>query len=258
MRLYIELTNDIGALPLLNFYRCYRAMVRCKVNCLRYHESGNDLLLLAAHEYLSLAHDYATVFSRPILWVVCGLPASGKSTIAGALAEVFDINVIRSDVIRKALFADSTGPSTDSGFGRGLYSAYATEVTYGQLFALAQEELKKGKSVVIDATFSRTVQREEVLRIAAYRQATPAFVECNAAEAILAARLRKRESEPSISDARLIHLQAFKQRFEPMARIDKEIHIRVDTENAPAVNLRKILLTEVVWDGAPPKGGKHV
>ena len=263
IRLYAEQTDDIGALPLLNFYRCYRAMVRCKVSCLRLRETdsrsaNHDAMRADAGRYLAMAHDYAATFSRPILWVVCGLPASGKSTIAGALAEVFDISVIRSDVIRKGLFADSTGPSTDSGFGRGLYSAYTTEVTYEQLFALAQEELKKGKSVVIDATFSLAVKRTEILRIAACRQATPVFVECRAAEPILAARLLKRKNEPSVSDARLIHLQAFKKRFEPMARIDNEIHIRVDTENAPAVSLRQILLTEVLWDGAPNKGGKHV
>ena len=104
--------------------------------------------------------------------------------------------------------------------------------------------------MVIDATFCRSVQRAEILRIAACRQATPVFVECRAAEPILAKRLRKRESEPSISDARLIHLQAFKKRFEPITRIDNEIHIRVDTENAPAVSLRQILLTEVLWGGA--------
>jgi hypothetical protein len=87
IRLYVELTNDIGALPLLNFYRCYRAMVRCKVSCLRLRESAGirpDLLRGAAGRYLAMAHDYAAAFSRPILWVVCGLPASGKSTIAGA------------------------------------------------------------------------------------------------------------------------------------------------------------------------------
>ena len=106
IRFYIEQTDDIGALPLLNFYRCYRAMVRCKVSCLRLRETDNwsanhDAMRVDAGRYLAMAHDYATSFSRPILWVVCGLPASGKSTIASALAEVFDISVVRSDVIRK-------------------------------------------------------------------------------------------------------------------------------------------------------------
>ena len=112
--------------------------------------------------------------------------------------------------------------------------------------------------MVIDATFSRAFQRAQALRLAAHRQATPVFVMCKAAEPILVARLLQRESEPSVSDARLIHLDAFKKRFAPMARIRNEIHILVDTENSPAVCLRQILLTEALWDGATRKGGKHV
>ncbi|MBC2742220.1 MAG: AAA family ATPase [Desulfosarcina sp.] len=259
----MEQTDDIGALPLLNFYRCYRAMVRCKVSCFRLREIGSrsanhDTLRAAAERYLAMAHGYAAAFSRPILWMVCGLPASGKSTIARALAEVFDISVIRSDVIRKKLFAGSSGLSDESAFEQGLYSAYATEVTYERMFDLAQENLKKGKSVVIDATFSRAARRAEVLRIAKHRQSTPVFVECRAAEPILAARLLKRETEPSVSDARLVHLEDFKNRFEPIARIGNEIHIPVDTGTSPAVCLRQILLSDSLWDGVTRKGGKDV
>lgn len=263
IRMYVEQTNDIAALPLLNFYRCYRAMVRCKVSCLRLldtinHSANQDTLQGAVERYLDMALDYAAAFSRPILWVVCGLPASGKSTIAGALATVFDINVIRSDVIRKSLFIDSTGTSAESDFGKGRYSAYATEATYKHMFALAEEYLKKGNSVVIDATFSRAAHRAEALQIAAYQQATPVLVECRAAETILSTRLLKRETEPSVSDARLIHLQAFIKRFESIDRMENEIHILVDTANPPAACLRQILLTEALWNGTIRKGGKHV
>lgn len=263
IRLYVEQTDDIGALPLLNFYRCYRAMVRCKVSCFRLREIGSrsanhDPLRAAAERYLAMAYGYAATFSRPILWMVCGLPASGKSTIAKALAEVFDISVIRSDMIRKELLVGSSGLSDESTFEQGLYSAYATEITYKRMFDLAQENLKKGKSVVIDATFSRAVRRAEVLRIAEHRQSAPVFVECRTTEPILAARLLKRETEPSVSDARLIHLEDFKNRFEPIARIGNEIHIPVDTGTPLAVSLRQMLLTDSLWDGVTRKGGKDV
>ena len=254
IRLYVQHTDDVGALPLLNFYRCYQAMVRCKVSCFSLRETASrstdhDPLRAAAGRYLTMAHGYATAFNRPILWMVCGLPASGKSTIASALAAVVDVNVIRSDVIRKGLFAGSLGSCGGSDFEKGLYSAYATEVTYERMFVLAREDLKKGKSVIIDATFSRAFQRAQALRIAVDRQATPVFVACRAAEPILTARLLKRGTEPSVSDARLIHLEAFKKRFEPMARIGNEIHIFVDTEKPPALCLRQILLTDSLLAG---------
>ncbi len=61
-------------------------------------------------------------------------------------------------------------------------------------------------------------------------------------------------TEPSVSDARLIHLEAFKKRFDPMNRIGNEIHILVDTDIPPAVCLEQILLTEALWDGATRMG----
>lgn len=263
IRLYVEQADDAGALPLLDFYRCYRAMVRCKVNCLRLRETGldrkdRDALRAAAEDYLAMAHAYAAAFNRPTLWVVCGLPASGKSTLAAALAEVFDIGLIRSDVIRKRLFDAPPGRSGDLAFEEGLYSAQATEATYERMFDLAGEDLKKGQGVVIDATFSRWPRRAQALRIAVQRNARPVFVECRADEAILAARLQQRETEPSVSDARLIHLKAFIKRYDPMDRIGDEIHIPVDTSDSPADCLRLILLSDSLWNRLNRKGGKHV
>ena len=247
IRMYVEQTEDVDALPLLDFYRCYRAMVRCKVSCCHMEVTGNlrsdhDTLQAAADRYLAMAQDYAAAFSQATLWMVCGLPASGKSTLAKALATVLDINLIRSDVIRKEAFAHLGDPSRASTFSAGQYSAYATEVTYRRLLALALEELKKGQSVVIDATFSRHVQRAQALRMAACRQARPIFLECRATEPILAARLLQRETQPSVSDARLIHLEAFKKRFEPLARISKAMHILIDTEKRLADCLQYVLL----------------
>ena len=262
IRHYVKQTDDLDALPLLPFFCCYRAMVRCKVSCFRLREcadrgADSDMLKAAAHRYLAMAHGYATAFNRPILWVVCGLPASGKSTIARALAAVVDANVIRSDVIRKKLFSGSPAPIDPTVYGAGMYSALASEATYERMFALAQEDLKKGKSVIIDATFHRASRRTQTLRLATSRQATPVFVECRAAEATLAERLLKRETEPSVSDARLIHLEAFKKRFEPIAPVGSAIHILVDTENPPAACLRQILLTDSLL-GLTRIGGPHV
>ena len=262
IRWYVELTDDVGALPLLPFFCCYRAMVRCKVSCFTVRESGGQNsdpdLPAAAGRYLALAHGYAAAFTRPILWVVCGMPASGKSTIASALAAVVDASVIRSDVIRKALFSGSPVPIDPGAYGKGMYSALASEATYNRLFALAQEDLKKGRSVIVDATFSRASRLAQALDLATCRQATPVVVECRAAEATLAARLLKRETEPSVSDARLIHLEAFKKRFEPIAPAGNAIHIIVDTDNPPAVCLRQILLTDSLMNHFTRKGGTHV
>ncbi|BBO92998.1 AAA family ATPase [Desulfosarcina ovata] len=263
VRRYVELTDDLGALPLLDFYCCYRAMVRFKVSCLRLKEQGvpaaeRKALQLAAADYLSMATGYAATFSRPTLWLVCGLPATGKSTVAAALAELWDIPVIRSDVVRKTIFADDrTAPGT-APFEKGIYSAQATEMTYREVLALAEELLKKGLSVIVDATFSRRMQRNCALRLAEAIQVTAVFVECRATESIIADRLRKRESEPSVSDARLIHLDAFLSRFEPFQPMANAKHIVVDTAVSPALSLRQIVLADALWDHPTRQGGPHV
>ena len=253
IRELITRMDDLGALPLLDFYRCYRAMVRCKVSAFLLREislskANRQSLQAAADAYLSLAYGYALVFSRPTLWVVCGLPASGKSTLAKALGDVYDIEVLRSDVVRKELFARQDAPSSNGDFEKGRYSPYATEVTYNHLLGVAQEPLKKGHDVIIDATFSRNRHRRELLRLADQRQALTVFIECRATDALLTERLRKRETEPSISDARLPHLERFKQRYEPIADIGPAIHIPVDT-NAPVADcLRQVLLGNALWN----------
>ena len=253
IREFITRTGDITALPLLDFYRCYRAMVRCKVSCLLLREislskARRQALEAAADAYLTLAHRYATTLSRPTLWVLCGLPASGKSTLAKSLADVYGLKVIRSDAVRKTLFAQPDDPTDTREFKKGQYSAYATEVTYNHLFDLAREMLRTGHGVVIDATFSRDMHRQKILRMAARCQILPVFVECQAADTVLAERLSKRETEPSLSDARLIHLEHFKQRYEPITDVEPAVHIRVDTHASLADCLRQILLNDALWD----------
>jgi len=251
IRLYFRKTNDLEALPLLDFYRCYRAMVRCKVSCLHLEEGGlttaaEKTLAQTAGLYLALARVYAEAFSRPTLWMVGGLPASGKSTIARTLAEIHDICVIRSDAVRKTHFVDGTEGSETTAFEQGLYTAGATESTYNRLAAMAAENLKKGCSVVVDATFSRQAHRNHALRVAQYHQARAVFVECHAVDALVSERLKRRETEPSLSDARLVHLPAFKKRFEPVAAISGAVHIRVDTARPVRECLHRILLSDAL------------
>lgn len=252
---YIEMTEDVGAIPLLDFYRCYRAMVRCKVSCFRLEEEGltssdRKAFQESAVLYLAMAQKYAIAFSRPVLWVVCGLPASGKSTIAKALAAVYDISVIRSDVVRKALYIDQEVSAARNHGNRGRYSAIATETTYNRLLLLADERLKKGGSIVLDATFSRRAHRVQASRLAERRQAKLVFVECQVAEPMMIARLRQRETLPSVSDARLVHLDAFKKRYEPFEPFGGSIHIRVNTAGTLQACLQQVLLTALLTAGS--------
>jgi aminoglycoside phosphotransferase family enzyme len=109
LKAYIHHSDDRDVMMLMDFYKCYRAFVRAKVNCLRLKQEGlgnreRTQLLDATRRFMDLAYRYARQFTRPILWVICGMIASGKSTVARNLAKAFRTKMLRSDVVRKNLF----------------------------------------------------------------------------------------------------------------------------------------------------------
>lgn len=253
---YVSRSMDADLFVLIDFYKCYRAMVRFKVSCIRAGEPGVDesertRLASEISRYLNLAYGYAVGFTRPVLWVVCGMPASGKSTIARELGRAFGISVLQSDMIRKQLFASPSADLSRLGFESGIYSRGATALTYGRMFLLAQEVIGKGDSVVLDATFGSRHFRAEALRLSTDMDAAIFFVECTAPDEALKSRLLSRETRPGLSDARLSHFEAFRNGFEPLDDIRPDQRIIISTENSVADCMARILYNEYI---APPEG----
>jgi len=243
---YAKQTEDQDVFILIDFYKCYRAVVRCKVDCIRLLEENLDeqdkkKLMGEARKYLGLAYHYAVRFTRPTLWVVCGMPASGKSTISKELSRVFGIKTFHSDVIRKELFGMKPEDPLDITFEDGIYSKDASGLTYGKLLLLAQEEIETGNSVILDATYSRAHHRNEALRMAIDLDANIIFVECGLKENLLKERLSHRKTKVSVSDARLHHFEYFKERFEPLNDVGEAMHIRVNTEKPLEECMQKII-----------------
>jgi len=245
MDAFVRHSGDLQLYALLDFYKCYRAMVRLKVNCMRLEQADvaaeeGDAAELAIKRFLSLAYRYAVRFSRPVLWVVWGQVAAGKSTVARALGETLDIEVLRSDVVRKQLFERAVGENTVAAFGEGIYSPQATALTYGKLLRLAQAEVEQGRSVVLDATFARRRRRREALRLSSETGAAIVFVECACPEATIRQRLSERKGTRGASDARLEHYVALKAGFQPGDELPGRCRIQVDTEQPVATGLRRI------------------
>jgi hypothetical protein len=243
---YVDYTKDRELFVLLDFYKCYRAMVRAKVNCFRLQENKianheAPRRLRKARRYLDLAYQYAVQYTRPTIWVLCGLPASGKSTIAGKLAKLLNIVVLRSDAVRKELFGLDPEEPQNEAFEEGIYSKEASAHTYAKLLLLAQKEVSGGCSVILDATFYSEHQRDGVLCLAKDMDANIIFVECMAPYHILKKRLVEREATVTMSDARLHHLKQFISRFEPLSEIRDELCIHVDTTGAFDESIRQIL-----------------
>lgn len=99
--------------------------------------------------------------SLPLLVVVTGMPSSGKTTVAEALARQLRLPLIAKDAIKESLYeslgADDVASSSRLG-----------GAAYGLIFALADGMLAAGVSVIVEANFFRD-QASDFVRLAPHR-----------------------------------------------------------------------------------------
>jgi aminoglycoside phosphotransferase family enzyme/predicted kinase len=243
---YVAAAEDPEVYILLDFYAAYRAMVMVKVHCLRFAEAPSEPALQAAlqrqaRRYLEQAYRYAVQFSRPTLWIFCGLPATGKSTLAREVAEALELPLFRSDAVRKERLGLAAQQEMVAPFGKGIYRPEISALVYGQLLALAQEQLKSGHSVVLDATYARRRWRQEARQLAEDVDVNLLYVECYCSEATMHQRLAQRQVAPSVSDARPEHLSDFLDRFEALAEVSEDSLVRVDTDKPVSAAFAEVL-----------------
>jgi hypothetical protein len=235
---YAAVTGDRTMLPLIPFYACYRATVRAKVLGMRLQDRNFSRAARAdvtarARRFVSLAQSFARQMGPPVLLIAAGLMGSGKSHLANAVAERTGMAVLASDRIRKELaYGKAAEPRRDrSGFGGGIYTLRWTERTYREMFRRAQALLSAGRSVILDATFSRQAQRSRAFALAKRWGAEAWFAECRVPDAVALARLRRRELRGTgISDGRAELYPSQKAAFEPVAGLPPERCIVIDTD----------------------------
>jgi len=242
---YIEFSRDYSLYTVLDFYSCYRAVVKIKVSCLGAAalKEGSEKREMQARavQYLGFAFRYAVQFARPTLYILCGLPGTGKSTYAKRLHFILDIALFRSDVVRAELpeYNPRHGPVP---FGTGIYKPEMRAHVYALLLSKAQIELKNGSSAILDATFSIRKWREEAVRLAEDLDANVLFIECVSSRETLLERLgRRREGESGQSDARPDHLEMLAGELESIDELPPEQHLRMETEADVETNLGTIL-----------------
>jgi len=239
---YVDQADDPELYALIDFYATYRALVRLKITALRYRDvetAEQEVLKDEAQRYVHQAYQYAIQFSRPTLWVFCGLPATGKSSLAEALAKTLSISLFQSDRIRKETQLGSDEKVAP--FGQGPYRPGMRQRVYVKLLAVAHETLKRGHSVILDATFSHHKWRHEAWRLTADLDTNLIFVEGVCKEETIRSRLKQRETTSGLSDARLEHFSQMIEDFEPLVELPGEIHLKIDTDQPLRRALAEVL-----------------
>jgi aminoglycoside phosphotransferase family enzyme/predicted kinase len=229
---YAEQIGDPALSRLLNFYKCFRAVVRGKVSSLKAMQDAVPKLRRSAREtarnYFSAALAYAKAGSPEVI-VVCGLPASGKSTIAKALAERSGFPLFNSDVIRKQLAGKAPTSRAGADWSKGIYSPEFTAATYAGLLSAATATLQSRTGAIIDATYGEHGERVKVRDLARQIGVPIVFVQCAVSDAEAKSRLdaRARQTD-AVSDATWeIYLQ-HQAAFAPFTAAFAECHMRVN------------------------------
>ena len=91
------------------------------------------------------------------LILIGGLPAAGKSTVAGLLADRLGAVLLSSDHIRKEMAGISPLIPATGAYRRGIYDDEHTARTYGELIHRADELLDVGETVVLDASWTQQI-----------------------------------------------------------------------------------------------------
>jgi aminoglycoside phosphotransferase family enzyme/predicted kinase len=233
--------GDPGEDRLVAFYAAYRALVRAKVALLRFaqhpassSERGHESAV--ARELLALAERFAWQARLPLVIVVCGLPAAGKSHLARALAETSRLPHLSSDVTRKRL----AGIRPQQRAGDAAYSAEFNRLTYAELGRRAARETSSRGGALVDATFRHRADRDSFAD--AFADAAPLlFVECRAPARLLAQRAAQRDIRPGrVSDASLSIVLRESSTWEPLDELAPETHVTLRTDRPVEAQLEDL------------------
>ncbi|MFI1583758.1 AAA family ATPase [Embleya sp. NPDC020630] len=192
---YVEFSGDPAPTSLWHHYVAYRAFVRAKVALLRCAQGDARCAPLAEElTDLTLRHLYAGAVR---LVLVGGLPGTGKTTIAGGIADSLGMTVLSTDRLRK----ESVGRGPNEVADPSMYAPDRIAANYDALLARARRLLALGESVVLDATWNAAETRSEALGLAHETGAALTQIRCTASESVTARRLASRGGGWSDADA---------------------------------------------------------
>jgi aminoglycoside phosphotransferase family enzyme/predicted kinase len=203
---YREFSGDPAPPALLHHYLAYRAFVRAKVACLRFAQGDTEAAELA-RDYAGIALHHLQL-GRVRLILVGGAPGTGKSTVAGGLADWLGGTLLQSDRLRKELAGLTPAPRAPEDYRQGLYDSHHTDATYAELARRAEVLLSLGETVVLDASWSATRHRRLAAN-AAERASSPVIaVRCEVPETVAAQRITARTPELSDATPQIAHRMA--------------------------------------------------
>lgn len=221
---------------LLDFYKSFRAFIKGKTES--FTSTALEVPVKKRHKcaerarmYFKLALRYALIGSEATLIVVYGSIATGKTTLAQKIAKHMSIQHLNSDLIRKKIAGIPTYERTRNEDLQWVYSQEMTEKVYEQLVEEGIDCAFQEGTAILDATFRDITKLERLLdRVKEVQPLRVVFIEAVAPDEVIKERLRAREEEASISDARIEHFEMLRQTRHKIADMLPN-HLTLNTAN---------------------------
>jgi hypothetical protein len=128
----------------------------------------------------------AKISRPPQFFVFMGLPASGKSSLARAWARKHHFSYFNFEAVRKQIAGQPAFRDED------MHSPQMTRRSYDALLTYAEEELARGRTVVLDAFYGACEERARLSQLADKVGVTLHFVLCYCSEKATRERLAER------------------------------------------------------------------
>ncbi len=242
---YEKFSGDRETGQLINFYKCYRAYVRGKVENFKLDDphipkEEKEEALSKATKCFDLAYSYIKG-KKPTLFITTGLIGSGKTALAQTLSRRMALAVISSDDVRKGLANIPSSEHRFEEFDSGIYAPAFSRKTYDEMLHQAKQILKAGQSVIIDASFRKATERNKAMKLAQEMGNDFKAIECVCDEETIKKRLSHRFEAESISDGRLEIFPQMKEDFEPVSEVAPENHIVIDCSKPVEETVKELL-----------------
>lgn len=160
---YLRLTGDDAPISLRHFYIAYRSVVRAKVDCIRVTQ-GHAEASVDARRHIDLAAEHLRKATVQLI-VIGGGPGTGKTTLARALAEQMQAQVISTDDVRRELAQSGIIGGRVGDLDAGLYASENVAAVYDEVLRRAQSCLSMGSTAVVDGTWRDAHQRARAHRL---------------------------------------------------------------------------------------------
>lgn len=165
------------------------------------------------------------------LVILCGLPATGKTTLGEIISKRWGHVIIRSDIIRLQVFRDKD--IFDERFASDMKNR---NLIYDVMFKLAEDIIGQNKDTLLDATFIKQEQRIKSAQIALKFNINLYIMETICPEDICIKRILSRSRDEYTSNA--ITPEAYYNNKNAFEKVD----IRDIKERYPNLNISHLVV----------------